>query len=510
MIIFFRSKFVRFFVQSLCLLFFAAGFFYFFCDSDISVKKNLILTVDQYNDSSLKGIFNIIYARIQKQPFNLIALFFFIGAIVHTFFAHRFTSLSKTIKERNVRNKHVPVNSFSVEILYLLGEVEVIFGIWAIPLMFVMVGMYDWPTTLDYIENVSYLEAMFVVVVMAVSSSGPIIECAEKVLSYIARLGGNSVGAWWWTILTLGPISGSFITEPGAMTISAFLLAQQFYEYKPRPVFAYATLGLLFTNISVGGVLTNFAAPPVLMVSNAWGWDTNHMFRYFGWKALLAILFSNTIYYFLFKKDLSQMSALQKTIDSQAFQKLASRTPIWITLTHLVFLAWIVVHNHHPVVFVGSFLLFLGFYQATLFYQKKIELKSAILVGFFLAGLVVHGNLQAWWLEPLLKEAEHGILLLSSIFLTSFNDNAAITFLATLVEGVDDMTKYAIVAGAVTGGGLTVIANAPNPTGQSILGKYFDESISSLYLFIAALLPTAVVGYIFYVLSGVGFIGDTP
>lgn len=82
--------------------------------------------------------------------------------------------------------------------------------------------------------------------------------------------------------------------------------------------------------------------------------------------------------------------------------------------------------------------------------------------------------------------------------LTSFNDNAAITYLASLVPGFSDAAKHAVVAGAVAGGGLTVIANAPNPAGQSILQSYFGEDgVDPGKLFLAASIPTAICVGIF-------------
>jgi Na+/H+ antiporter NhaD/arsenite permease-like protein len=92
-------------------------------------------------------------------------------------------------------------------------------------------------------------------------------------------------------------------------------------------------------------------------------------------------------------------------------------------------------------------------------------------------------------------------LMLAATILTAFNDNAAITYLSTLVPGFTNSLKYAIVAGAVTGGGLTVIANAPNPAGQSLLKKYFDNGVSPPGLLKAALLPTIITWLCFLILS---------
>jgi Na+/H+ antiporter NhaD/arsenite permease-like protein len=65
--------------------------------------------------------------------------------------------------------------------------------------------------------------------------------------------------------------------------------------------------------------------------------------------------------------------------------------------------------------------------------------------------------------------------------------------LGSLVEGTTQEFRIALVAGAVTGGGLTVIANAPNPAGLSILKEYFTgKVVNPTYLFVAALIPTLV------------------
>ena len=98
------------------------------------------------------------------------------------------------------------------------------------------------------------------------------------------------------------------ITEPAAMTISALLLSSKYYEVDPPESFKYAPLGLLFVNISVGGTLTHFAAPPVLMVANPWDWGTVHMFTQFGWKATLGILIANCFYYVVYRRTLGELA----------------------------------------------------------------------------------------------------------------------------------------------------------------------------------------------------------
>ena len=182
-----------------------------------------------------------------------------------------------------------------------------VFGLWAVALVAVIVGYYDWPTATHYFnDTVNYTEPLFVVVIMAMAATRPIILFAESLLRQVAKLGRGTPAAWWVTILTVGPLLGSFITEPGAMTISALLLARQFYDLEPSRRLKYATLGLLFVNVSVGGTLTHFAAPPVLMVARAWGWDTPFMLGHFGWRSVMAVVASTFTYWFLFRGEMGR------------------------------------------------------------------------------------------------------------------------------------------------------------------------------------------------------------
>jgi predicted cation transporter len=120
-------------------------------------------------------------------------------------------------------------------------------------------------------------------------------------------------------------------------------------------------------------------------------------------------------------------------------------------------------------------------------------LREGLLVGFFLAGLVVLGGMQQWWLQPALLSMDETQVYFGATALTAITDNAALTYLGSLVEGLSDEFKYALVTGAVTGGGLTIIANAPNPAGASILKGTFDEgAINPLGLLAGALAPTLV------------------
>lgn len=497
----FRWKSILSFIFYLILILFLSEMLYLVSkEAHHPEAFNLIVKPTEYNDSHLKSAKEQLLYRATVQPFNIPALIIFVLAIFHTLFAHNFNILSDKLRERRIREKREVIDSFGVEMLRFMGEVEVIFGIWVIPLAVTLSFYYDWATAINYLNNLEYREPLFVVVIMTITSTKPIVKLSEDCLYYLAKLGGGTVRAWWWTILTVGPLAGSLITEPGAMTLSALMLSNHIYRYKPSPSLAYATLGLLFVNISVGGIFTSFAAPPVLMVSAPWGWDTEFMMKTFGWKAAIGIFLANGLYYSLFKEDLKRLEKKRIIHHAEEEKQLEQdkKIPFWITLTSITFLAWTVVHNHYPVIFIGSFLLFLGFQMATLYYQTNLQLRTPILVGFFLGGLIVHGNLQGWWIGPILGHTSEGLLMTLSASLTAFTDNAEITFLASLITSFSDSMKYTILAGAVTGGGLTVIANAPNPLGQALLSRHFYQGISTSGLFLAAIGPTLIMFSIFW------------
>ena len=456
-----------------------------------------------YPDASAAGIIELLLGRIRFEPFNAVATGIFALAIVHTFTAARFAHLAHRVQHAHddaARAAGRPTTpSFRAEMLHFLGEVEVVFGLWALVLLAAMTFYGGWPAATHYFgESVVYTEPMFVVVIMALAATRPIVTFAEAALRRVAQLGRGTPSAWWVTILTIGPLLGSFITEPAAMTISALLLARQFYDLAPSRRLKYATLGLLFVNVSIGGTLTHFAAPPVLMVARPWGWDMSFMLGHFGWRAALAIAISTGLYYVWFRRELGAMARRDQVPD--AFEPdesglvpfVEGGVPWWVTAAHIAFMGWTVMTAHYPALFVGGFLIFLGFVKATSAPQTRMDLRPPLLVGFFLGGLVIHGGLQAWWIAPVLGRLAETPLFVAATILTAFNDNAMITYLASLVPELSESLKVAVVEGAVTGGGLTVIANAPNPAGQALLARFFENSITPLGLLLGALPPTLI------------------
>ena len=452
--------------------------------------------------------------RAQAGTFNRIATVIFFLAIVHTFLAPRFLKWSHRLEQRHrqksaARRRERPAGSkeevsFLAVLFHFLGEVEAVFGIWVVPLMVAMAIDRGWEGARDYLgQSLDFTEPLFVVVIMTICASRPILKLSEQSMSRVAGMAKGTPAAWWFSILTIGPVLGSFITEPAAMTICALLLSQKFYRHGPSQNLAYGTMGLLFVDVSIGGVLTPFAAPPVLMVAGKWGWGLSQMLTQFGSKALVAIVLANGLYLGWFGREFRALAGKRgKAVDSAD----AAEEPVpgWVTLVHVLFLVWTVINAHTPTLFIGGFLFYLAFMQATEHHQSDLALRPALLVGFFLAGLVVHGGLQGWWLGPLLTRLSETPLFLGATALTAINDNAAITYLASQVPNLSDTLKYAVVAGAVAGGGLTVIANAPNPAGQSILARFFPDGISAWRLFLGALIPTAIAMVVFLFLGGRG------
>lgn len=555
-----------------------------------------------YNDEDYDNILDIILYRMRVESFNIVATAIFFMAIIHTMMTSIFRKMAHRAEEKYkqlIIGKKVHKNSKSVKggLYHLLGEIEVVFGLWTIVLGLAIAFFYDWETFTNYINNLHYNEPIFIIVIMTIASSRPILRFFEKIMYMFVKLMGETLEAWWMVILIIGTLLGSLITEPAAMTVCAYLLSEKVFSINPSNKLRYATLALLFVNISMGGSLTNFASPPILMVAEPWGWTTSYMFTNFGLKSIVTISISTFVYYLFLRKEFKSMSSeyrkyrfkkyLQKKFISQkeledSFDELAvivsnstsfysefdsysiilkdrikeiakrklsmseveehdiynaidekyehiklrefqriipglleqklkphyhdpywdyreDEVPRWITNVHLGFLVWTILNVHNPVLVLGGFLFFLGFFQVTSFFQNRLDLKPALLVAFFLSGIIIHGTLQSWWISPILANLDSLSINLAAVTLTAFNDNAALTYLATLVPDFSETLKISLMAGALAGGGLTIIANSPNPVGVSILKKHFDEGISPLLLFKYALLPTIMTTIIFYI-----------
>ena len=424
---------------------------------------------------------------MNPSPIEILAAALFLLAVLHTFFI-------KNLRDRSLK---YPEGTLSHNLFHLLGEVEIVFGLWAGVLVVGIAILKNGKEAIHYVDGLNFTEAVFVFVVMSVAGTRPVIDLASRLIGVIARfmpMPGRL--SFYFMALVLGPLLGSLITEPAAMTVTALMLRERFLKEECSDGFKYATLAVLFTNISIGGVLTSFAAPPVLMVATVWQWGFRHMMVHFGWKAALAVLINAALAAAFFRQELAGPS-VENADSARPF------APFWMSIVHLLFLAVIVATLHYASVFLFVFLFFLGFTTVTREFQDDLNLRGSLLVGFFLAGLVVLGGLQSWWLAPLIRNSKALPLFLGTAGLTAFTDNAALTFLGAQIPNVSEEFKYALVAGAVAGGGLTVIANAPNPAGFAILSESFGAAgISPLRLFRTALIPVAIAMLCLWLLPG--------
>ncbi len=420
--------------------------------------------------------------RCMPEPIEIIATLLFAVAVLHTFSVPVFARLAHR-------------NGPHAGVWHLLSEVEAVFGVWAFALVVVMAAMQGSAQAVAYMDTRNFTEPLFVFVIMVVASSRPILELVNLLVRGVARLlPVRRELATFFVVMSVVPLGGSFITEPAAMTLAALLLRDGYFRVHGQAGFKYLALGVLFVNVSIGGVLTSYAAPPVLMVASTFDWDTAFMASHFGWRAAIAVLVNAGVLTLVCRRVL--LASGERGQDGG--QDKRPPVPAWVIAVHLVFLVGVVLTAHHPAVFLGFMMMFIGFAEAYKRYQNRLMIKEGLMVGFFLAGLVVLGGLQKWWLQDLLGGLQPMVLFWGATALTAITDNAALTYLGSLVEGTSEAWRYMLVAGAVTGGGLTVIANAPNPAGFAILKNHFpDGSISSGRLFLAALAPTLVAATLF-------------
>ncbi len=409
---------------------------------------------------------------------EVLSTVFLAVALLHSFLTPVFAKISKKFSE----------GSSCEAFFHLLAEVEVVFGFWAFIFLSVWAIFYGVTPMMEYQQSLQMTEPLFVFCIMILASTRPVVTVARtfllgvvKVLSRVLPLDEKLIQMF--VVLGVGPLLGSFITEPAAITILALLLYRMLDGVDEKLL--YGTLALLFVNISVGGGLTHFAAPPILIVAHKFGWGLKDVFVQIG-EAVICATIVNAFLFCLFFKD--RIKKQVKKLEPENYPM-----PLWVTIAHLLFLVLIVLTAHHDKVFMGLFLIFIGLTTVTKKYQDGLKFKEAFLVAFFLAGLIVFGSLQKWWLTPILQAMTDKTLYFVATGLTAITDNAALTYLGSQVEGLTEASKWAMVSGAITGGGLTILANAPNPAGFSILSERFPQkSLNALKLLKAALLPTAV------------------
>lgn len=422
---------------------------------------------------------------------EILGTLFFACAILHTF-------LVQKIRQWGDRYHH---DSILHGVFHFLGEIEVVFGLWAVVLMVVYSFLDSSKAAIAYLDSLAFTEPLFVFVIMVLASTKPVLFFAGRSIQWLSHLLQKviPVKSQWMdmsVLLIFGPMAGSFITEPAAITVTALLLKEMLHLNSKK--FIYALLAVLFVNISIGGALTPYAAPPILMVASKWGWDLSFTLLHFGWKSFAAVLTNSLLFVIYFRKEILEGVY---TLQQVANRNKENSLPSSLVAVHLCFLAAVVFTAHYSNVFMGIFLLFLGVATITQKHQEPLRLKESLLVGYFLAGIIVFGPFQKWWLQPLLSSLADSTLFWSATLLTAVTDNAALTYLGTQVDGLSDASKYALVAGAISGGGLTIIANAPNAAGYSILNSKFPGGVfNPLGLLLAALIPTLIACFFLFLI----------
>ena len=411
-------------------------------------------------------------AAVGDPTLQMVGAAIFAVAVLHTFLVSKFQHLA---------HKY-PEGSVGENFFHLLGETEAVFALWAGVFIAVLFGFLGLEGMREYILTRNFTEPMFVFVIMCMAATRPIIEMTSKSIQVIANiLPLPKKMSFYVTALILGPLLGSFITEPAAMTVTAMVLLDRYFERNVSMKFRYMTIALLFVNVSIGGTLTNFAAPPVLMVATKWGLSTPIMVALFGYKAAVSIIACTVGAAIVLKKEFGSLE--DPPADTHEFKSI----PWWVTLAQIGLMGGVVFFSHDSPIFMGVFMMFLAFYKVTSEYHDKLKLVESLLVAAFLGGLVTLGGMQAWWLKPVLSSLGEIPLFIGATALTGVTDNAALTYLGSLVDGLSDGAKYALLAGAVAGGGLTVIANAPNPAGFGILkGTFGEDGVNPMKLLAAA------------------------
>ena len=138
-------------------------------------------------------------------------------------------------------------------LFHLLGEVEVVFGFWAMVLILAMALVDGGGQALQYAESRNYTEPLFVFVVMVIAASRPVLRTVVAWVDITARLMPLPTPmATAWLGLAAVPLLGSLITEPAAMTIAALMLAPQIFRADVPEGRKYLALGVLFVNVASG------------------------------------------------------------------------------------------------------------------------------------------------------------------------------------------------------------------------------------------------------------------
>ncbi|ANH78750.1 putative Na+/H+ antiporter [Candidatus Chlamydia sanziniae] len=426
------------------------------------------------------------------------ALFF--CSIFHTFLTPWLHRLCQSYEHKKLVvpefwKHYAPISEF----YRLVSKVEIVFCLWSVPLFCWFLYTEGYRITLAYFNSRNYSFAVFVMVILVLLESRPIVYLAERLLSTIAKIGRTSPKSWWWTLMIATPLLSALLKETGAMIIGATLLMRHFYIFSPSRRFAYATMGLLFSNISIGGLTSSMSSRALFIILPSIKWKCSFLLQYFSWKAIIAILVATAVYYLIFRKEFDKFPEIPNIK-----HLIKDRIPWWIICTHIILVSAILLSRSNPLFMTTILLFYLGFRRFTIFYQEPINIPKVCFVGLFYAGLVIFGDLQEWWVLNLMQGMSDFGYMLTSYGLSIFLDNALVNYLVHNLPVATDCYLYLVITGCMAAGGLTLVSNIPNIIGYLILKPAFRmSSIHFGSLFLAALVPSIIALTIFWLLRNI-------
>ncbi|MBQ8498549.1 putative Na+/H+ antiporter [Chlamydia sp.] len=419
----------------------------------------------------------------------------FFSAVIHTFLTPWLTRLYEEYQHKKMLfperwRQYLWLSEF----LRIVSRVELVFVLWAVPLFFLFLYTEGYRVTMAYFDSRNYVFSLFIIVMLILLESRPIEYFSQKIFATIAKIGNQSPICWWWTIMIAAPLSAFFLKESGAMIIAATLLSKHFYKFSPSPKLCYATMGLLFSNISISGLTSSFSSRALLTILPEIKWTNSFIISHFSWKVVLAILVSTTIFFCIFRKEFKKFP---KTIPSSTM--MSDRVPLWIIFIHVLLVGCVILSRAIPL-FLGFLLVFyLGFQRFTIFYQNPIKTAKVCFVGLFYIGIVIFGELQEWWVLDLMHGMPDFGYMMTSYLFSIFLDNALVNHIVHNLPMANDCYLYLVLVGSMSAGGLTLVSNMPNIVGYLILRPTFPHSdISLIRLFLSAVVPSIVSLSVFW------------
>lgn len=426
-------------------------------------------------------------------------------ALLQILFAPFVASMDYFSIPKDHRNDpHVPHTSTVARLVHVLAEGEGGPPIWTLILFVIGIILIGYENMKGYLESVNIAEPMFVGGMVLVASTKPVLDASERIIMFLAqKLPLPGLLGFFAVTLTLGPLLGSFITEPAAMVVVVSLVMRQVKGRHLTRRFLYLLLGVICTNVSVGGALTPIAAPAIVVIADSVGWDIAFTMQNFGPKAILTVLTTTTVVVIIpYWRTLAGMDFHAGMNGNGDFHKhdLPENKAAWkkaLALSiNVGIIGLMIVFSHTPVMMLLTLFLFYIFHDVFHAYHSPMKFMDGFRVAAFLYGILALGTLQRWWIEPLIHELDDGTLYFSIAGLTTIMDNALLTYLVSLVEGIEQSLLILIVWAALAAGGALLPANAPNPIAKVEMQTIFPNQEPSMVQWFINALPSTIIALV--------------